>query len=241
MRTHLVLAPVLAGALLLAACGDADDAAPSDATADPSSTAAAEDGAAQDVPVSEDLPDGVAATVGDTEVAVDDLEARLALVREIPEVAQQLDGDDTGQLEAQLISQALGQLVLQRVVLQGAAAEDVEVGDDEVDDRRSQLTEDAGGPEAFAEQLVSSGVPEDQVTQELRASIAFELVTEQLLADAGVEATASPTEGSSAPPSPDPRTQVQQEWLLELLTRTPVVVDEAYGAWDPNSGQVVPG
>lgn len=242
------LALLLAGALVLGACGQSDDTA-TDATATDTPTAAVTEGGTgapteggtQAELVSEDLPEGVAATVGDTEIAVEDLEARLELIRELPQVSEQLKGDNASQVEAQLQSQALGQLVLQNVVLQGAAQEDVEVGQDDLDQRRTELTEQAGGEEAFAEQLASAGVPEDQVAQELRASIAFELVTEKLLADAGVDPTATPTEGSTAAPSANPEAQqIQQDWLFELVSSTDVVVDEAYGAWNPSTGQVVP-
>ncbi len=183
----------------------------------------------------------MAATVGDTDISVEALEDRLSVIREIPQVQQQLEGENTDQVEAQLQSQALSQLVLQQVVLQGAAEEDVDVSDQQVSDRQGELVDEAGSQDAFAEQLASAGVPESQLDQELRASIAFELVTEKLLADAGVDPseTASPTEGGSAAPAPDPSQQVQQDWLFELVASTDVVVDEAYGAWNPQTGQVV--
>lgn len=244
MPTRLPLALLLSGALLLSACGDGDDAA-TDASATDAPTAATD---GTDVPtdqptqaelVSGDLPDGVAATVGDTEIAVEDMQARLDAIRQIPQVQEQLEAEGGEQLEAQLQSQALGQLVLQEVVLQGAAQEDVEVADDEVEARRTELAETAGGEDAFGEQLSTAGVPDTQLDQELRASIAFELVTEKLLADAGVEPTEAATEEGAGPAQNPQAQQVQQEWLLQLVTETDVVVDEEYGAWDPSSGQVV--
>ncbi len=243
MRTRLPLALLLSGALVLSACGGGEEAS-SDATATdtPSATAtdAAPDADAQADLVSEDLPEGVAATVGGEEIPVEDLEARLELIRSIPQVEEQLEGETADQVESQLQQQALSQLVLQEVVIQGAADEDVEVTDDQVAERRSEIEEQAGGDEAFAEQLASAGVPEDQLDEELRASIAFEVVTEKLLADAGVEPAATPTEGDTAAPQADPQAQqIQQDWLTQLVSSTDVVVDEAYGAWNPATGQVV--
>lgn len=251
MRFRVAALPLLAGALLLGACSDSGDAPDDGATGTPTSTVTAtEDGTAAADPtqaelVSEDLPEGVAATVDDTEIAVETLEERLDVIREIPDVAQQLEGDTAPQVEAQLQTQALSQLVLQRVVLQGAAQEDIEVDDAQVEERRSEMAETAGGEEAFAEQLATAGVPEGQFADQLRAILAFEIVTEQLLADAGVDpqATETPTDGGTAPASPNAQQaqQLQQDWLLELIDSTEIVVDEAYGAWDPASGQVVPG
>lgn len=248
MRTRPVLASLLAGALFLAACSGDES---SDPTATDTPTAGATDGgtdaptdaASQADLVSEDLPDGVAATVGDTEVAVADLQQRLELIRQIPQVKKQLEGENADQVEAQLESQALGQLVLQEIVLQGAAEEDVQIGDEQVAERRTELAEQAGGEEALAEQLASSGVPEDQLARELRASMAFELVVEQLLTDAGIDPQATPDPASTeaaTDPEAQQAQQVQQDWLRELVTSTDVVVDEEYGAWNPSSGQVVP-
>ena len=94
MRTRSVLASVLAGALFLAACGgdsSGDEAAsPSETgteTSTEAGTAAPSEAGSQPELVSEDLPEGVAATVGDTEISVEDLEQRVAAVREVPQVA----------------------------------------------------------------------------------------------------------------------------------------------------------
>lgn len=257
MRTRFAV--MLAGVLVLAACADADDATRGGTPAPTATDDTTTGGAATEAPTaagqaelsSSDLPDGVAATVGDARITTEAVEKRLALVREIPQVQEQLQGDDTELAEAQLRREVLGRLVLQRVVLQGAAAEGIEVGDEQVAEDRSQLVEEAGGQESFAEQLAQAGVPEGQLTEELRASIAFELVTEKLLeqAEAGDEPTA--TEGDEEPgteleaPTPgatpdDPTEQVQQDWLVELVAKADVVVDEQYGAWNPSTGQVVP-
>ena len=250
MRTRLPLALLLSGALVLSACGGGGDDASGDATDTPSATAtdaapsdaSSTDPAGQAELVSEDLPEGVAATVSGTEISVEELEARLEVIRAIPQVEQQLEGDSADQVESQLQLQALGQLVLQEVVIQGAAGEDVEVTDEQVAERRSEIEDQAGGDEAFAEQLASAGVPEGQLDQELRASIAFEVVTEKLLADAGIDPTATPSEGGTASPPATPEAQqIQKDWLSELVSSTDVVVDEAYGAWNPATGQVVAG
>lgn len=253
MRVRTALAPLLAGALFLTACGGSSEEASPEATGSESATAAETgtaaptEGASQPELVSEDLPEGVAATVGGEEISVEALEERMAVVREVPQVKEQLEGENADQVESQLQTQALGQMVLQRVVIQGATTEDVEVDDEQVADRRAELEEEAGGAEAFTEQLASAGVPESQFPTELRASLAFELVTEKLLEDEGIDpeaASAAPTPSGTESPSANPQAQqaqqIQQGWLVELVSNTDVVVDEAYGAWNPQSGQVVP-
>lgn len=251
MRTRFAV--LLAGVVVLGGCaGDtgAGDTPPSTATEAAGTETSPGAASASDL-VSADLPDGLAARVGDVEITTDDVEERMALVRQVPQVQEQLQGDDAEQVEAQVGSEVLGRLVLQRVVLQGAAEEDIEVSDERVAQDRAQLVEEAGGEDSLAEQLAQAGVPEEQLAEELRASIAFELVTEQLLADADATATATDGEGDGEPgteldaptpgTTPDDRTeQAQQEWLVALVAETDVVVDEQYGAWNPSTGQVVP-
>lgn len=110
------------------------------------------------------------------------------------------------------------------------------------------MAEEAGGEEAFAEQLAQAGVPEGQVAEQLRASIAFELVAEKLLADSDGPATATEDDGDGSgteAPSPttapgDPTERVKKNWLVEVVNDADVVVDEQYGVWSPATGQVVP-
>lgn len=240
------LAFLFAAALTLGACasgGDGDvseSSSPSDTpsesgSATPGPADAGSDPAAEQLPtVSEDLPDGVAATVAGQDIEVAVVEARFALVSELPQVAEQL-ADDDGTVEAQINGTILGQLVVRSLVLHGAQQEGVEISDDEVAAERSRLAEEAGGPEAFAAQTAEAGIPEDQLDEELRASLAFTQVVDGLLADAGVEPA-----GPDAPTQDPAAAQIQQEWLLALVQGGDVVVDESMGAWDPNTGQVVP-
>ena len=59
-------------------------------------------------------------------------------------------------------------------------------------------------------------------------------------ATATPEPQATGTEAPSADPEAQQASQIQQDWLFELVNSGDVVVDEAYGAWNPQSGQVVP-
>lgn len=246
-RRSAPAAILLAGALLLGACSSDDAGGQADGTDAP--TEAATD-TATDAPapagteaptdaaplVSEDLPDGVAATVADEEIPVASLEERFQLVSQLPDVASQLEGADGESITAQVNSTILSQLVLQSIVLQGAEDEGVEITEEDVAAEREAVTEQAGGQDALAQQLSEAGLPEGQLERELRASVAFQKVTEVLLDASDQDVQYDPDAAT-----PDPAVQqVQQEWLLGLVSSTDVVVDQEYGGWDQAAGQVVP-
>lgn len=236
LRSRLLPA-LFAVALALAACSSGDDAAaPDTGPTTPGSTEGA--AAAPTELVSDDLPDGVAARVGEVDISADDLEARFSLAVEIPEISQQLEQGDPATVEGRLRAQLLSEMVLQEVVLQGAAAEGIEVTDDQVASQRDSLVEQAGGEEAFAEQLRQAAVPEEQLNEQLRAGLAIEQATEQRLGGETTEPEAAtpPAQGQT----PDPATQARQEFLLGAIDALQVVVDRDFGAWDPNAVQVVP-
>lgn len=245
MRTKLTV--LTAAVLLLGACSTGGDDTPADPTAPDAPTAT--DGTAAPVPtagatppappeaVSADLPDGVAASVGDVEIGTEELAARFDLVVAQPEIQQQLETGDGEQIEAQLNSQILSQLIVQEAVVQGAAEEGIEVTDEQVAEERAELVETVGGEEALAERMAQAGIPESELEDDLRAGVAFEQVGEAL-----VEQGEAPTTGPSPAPSgaPDPVQMAQQQWLMELLTGMDIVVDESLGGWDATTGSVVP-
>lgn len=217
---------VLSTVLVLAGCAsDPDDAAiaPTPATTESGQDQVGETYAA-------DLADGVAAEVGGVTIAVALIDARNQLLREDPQFGAQLEEDETGRLEGQLRSQILNQLVLQELVLQGAASDGIEVSDDDVAAERAVLVEEFGDEETLQTQLASAGLPEDQLDMEIRASLAIDRVTEQLLADAG----------DVDPTDQDARFAVQEQWLRSVADDVDVVVDTAFGAWSPEQLAVIP-
>lgn len=240
LRTSRFLLPLsLVAVLGLAACSSSEpagDGASPTTTASPG--AGAETGteggtaAPEGETFSADLADGVAATVGDTEIPTEDLEARLELTLESDQMKQQLEQGDPEQVRQNLQGQILQQMVLQKLIVQAAAAEGVEVTQEDIAKERASLAEQFGGEDALQEQLQSVGLPKDQLEGEIRASVAIQQVTEGLMAD--TEPSDNPTAQQQA------EAQAQQQWLLGKVSEIEVVVDEEYGAWDPAQVAVVP-
>lgn len=222
-RTRWLLLPLLV--LLLAACGG--DGETADA---PGATAGAGD-----------LPEGVAATVGGSEIAAEDVE-RLA-DRTIEAVEDPGAGTATGaappreQVEASILSR----LILNRIIVDGARAEGVEVDESEIEQTRQALVDAAGGEEAFAEQVDASGLDAAQVEREIESLALLEKVGRQLN-----EARAASAPGTSTGPTP-PATGTRtgtadplQGWIRERVRDADVEVAASYGTWQPDLAQVIP-
>lgn len=220
-----VLATLLAGVLALAACGDG--AEPDAQTTD-----------AADLPGTEqqaDLPEGVAATVGETDIGTQRLDERVDTALESPELAAQLPEDEE---EARTLVQAsvLGQMIVTEGVLQAADDEGIEVSDEEVQAKREELEEQAGGPEELQQQVDAIGFDEAELDRELRSLVILDRVAEREAPDEGE----GPQPEQTDPAQPDPGDIAVQTWLQERLTQMEIVVDSDYGRWDAQSLQVVP-
>lgn len=226
MRPLSLPAVLAALVLLLAACGGGGDDGGAE---DPSPGATAADGATE-------LSEGAAALVNGTEIPTDQLEARVETASESPEVAEILEGEDGAAALAQLRASILSQLIVNRIVLDGAEERGLEVDEDAVEETREELAQQAGGEEAFDEQVEQAGLDADQLSSELEAITALRLVREDLSAETGTPTAAPSPDGAS----PDPADALLQQWLLEQLQAAEVQVAPEIGSWDSNQGTVVP-
>lgn len=226
MRTRRPLAVLAAAAIALTACGGGGDAADDPTTAGQSEA----DGASAEV------GEGVAAVVNGTEIPSDLLAARVETAAQTPEVAQLLEGEQGETLRAQLEASVLSQLVLNRIVLDGAEELGLEVDDDAVAETRDQLVSEAGSDSAFEEQVAAAGLDEDQLAAELEAITAMRLVREELEVTEEVEETPAPAPSPGATEGSD----ALQQWLLEQLQAATVTVDPEIGTWSAEQGTVVP-
>ena len=182
-----------------------------------------------------DLPDGLAAVVDDEEIAEGTLEERFDAVIAAPEVAEQLEGEDTDALEEQIKAQILSRLILDRIVAIGADDLGVDASEEAIAEREAEEAEAAGGEEALAEQLESQGVSQEQLEEELRTIVLLDAIEEELTGDLPEEDFEADEEMGISPAD-----MAVQEWLFEQLTARDVAVDEAYGVWSAESGQVIP-
>lgn len=215
-------------ALALVGCGNGD----ADPTQTETPTAPGTEAAA---PTPVDLPDGVAAKVGDTEIPEEQVEERVAAVVDqqdaaATEGATEPGGVDPEQREAAVTAQVIGDLIVGHVILMGAEDLGVAPSDEEVAALREEIAEGAGGEEAFMEQAAAAGYDEEAIERELRILAAFQNVTDTLVEEQG---------GDTESPAPADQ-QAVQLWLIEQLEATNIAVDEQYGVWDPATGQVLP-
>lgn len=232
MRRPPLLAVLLTSILVLTACGGTDEAG----TGEASPTAAATGG-----PEASPLHDGVAAVVNGEEIPTELLSARVETAAASPELAEVLAGETGDQARAQLRASILSQLIVNEIVVDGAEERGLAVDDAAIAETRQELTTQAGGEQAFDEQVAAAGLDEDQLTAELEAITALRLVRDDLSPAAG----ASPSEAESADDAaagttPDPADAALQQWLIERLQAAEIAVAPEIGTWDPRQGTVVP-
>ena len=248
MNLRTPLAALAAATLALAACGDGDDAA--DDTADDTTddtTTVADDPAATDESPGEDapdvdappaggddVPDGVAASVGPTEITVDTVEGLYEEISTSPVFAAQLEDDETGAVATTLRAQLLSQLVVQEIVERGAADDfGIEVTDADLDASLARVeaeTEAQGGLDAALEM---SGLTREAF---VRLELPLMALLDQLEAEFG---DLQPDPG--ADPGEMPAGQAElQEWGVDKFAAADVAVSPDYGTWDPVAGQVLP-
>lgn len=108
-----------------------------------------------------------AATVNGTEIATSDVEAQSEIMAMNPELQQQLAGADDDQVEQQLNAIALGQLIFEVVLRQGADELGVEATEEDVEDTRAEIAVQFGGEEPMYAQLEEQGLDRDEVDRQL--------------------------------------------------------------------------
>lgn len=128
-------------------------------------------------------PPTVAAVVNGEEIPVDELSDQYESVRSNPQVAQQLQGDDSGQFASQLQAELLTGLVQSRLLTQGAEEQGISVTSEDVQEQRDQIVQQVGGEEAFQQLLEQNQLTEQQVTEQLRNRALQEAVGQALASD----------------------------------------------------------
>lgn len=210
MRLRTTSTALVLAAITLAGCSNG-------ANDDPAATATATSATG-----AVSLDAGVAATVDGEEIAADRVDERVdRLVERAP--AEEVEAIEPERLRDSLRAQVLTELVLSRIVQQGAEELGVEPSEEAVQELRDTLIEQAGGEEAFREQAQSAGYTPEQVDTQLHTVATLQAIDEQL------------REGDQGEPG-----AAAQRWLTERVAESDVAVDDEYGRWDAASGQVVP-
>jgi hypothetical protein len=224
VRAFRPLAVFAAATIALTACGSGDGGTEVD---DPSTAADVEGGTAA-------VGDDVAAVVNGDEIPTELLDARVDNAAETPELSQLLEGEEGDDVRGQLQASILSQLILNRIVLEGAQDMGLEIDDAAISDTRDQLVSEAGGEDAFEAQVAEAGLDDDQLASELESITALRLVRDEL----GVpdEAPTGPEDPAADPAQADPL----QQWLVERLSEAEVAVAPELGTWNATQGQVVP-
>lgn len=239
-KSPLSAALVAAGLLVSAACGtddDQDQTTQEQTTPDPTES----DDASETEPAAE-VDDDVAATIDGEAVPLATVDDRLDELAEEPIFAEQLDGPQGDAILTQVRAQITSSVILAEVATDGAESLDRPVSDEDVARVRSEIEEQVGGAEQLEAALLQQGITASMLDIELRSLAALRNIEQALDEDAGDAPPDDTAPPSTVPGQPQltPSEQRAQDFLVERLQGTDVVVNPEIGTWDATSGQVTP-
>lgn len=125
----------------------------------------------------------VAATVGDTEITVADLDEAFTRRAEGSGAASEIAADESGTVEQNLRAGVLTNLIRTEILRLAAEDRDIEVTDDEIAEQRAQLVEQAGGEEALQQVIDEANVSDAEIEANLRDQVVQNEITAQLAED----------------------------------------------------------
>lgn len=233
MKRFPTFAAVLAAAtLLLAACGDDTDDNAEEPTSE-STGDGSESGAT--------LAEGVVAVVDGEEIGAATVEEHVEAFAAIPQFAEQMAGPDGEAARVQLRAQILSTEIVARILANGAEELGDPVTDEDMATARTDLEGQVGGADALTAALDQQGLTESLLDLELTALAAIDNIEGALAEEAGEESGGEAAAGDEEPAvegAPSPSEQRAQEFLQEELSAADVTVDEEYGTWSAETGQV---
>lgn len=226
MRSWKLAALLAALALAVTACNgepeeDADESDP------PAETGSAD----ADGPGAE-LEDGVAAVVNGQEVPTEQIEEQVDSFADDPRIVEQFAGLGDDDARALIGAQVLTNAIVTVLAVDVAEELGVPVTEEDMGAARDRLEEQTGGAEELASAMEAEGLSEEQLDDQLRALAALGNIEQHL------EETAAGDEPDAG--APEGGEQRAQQFLAEQLAGAEVVVNDAYGSWDAQSGQVTP-
>lgn len=124
-----------------------------------------------------------AATVNGDEVAISEVEERYEAVKDNPQFAEQIQGEDGDAFGEQVQAEILTGLIRSRLLHQGAEELGVELDEDAIDAKREEIVEEVGGEEAFEQVVAENNLTEETINSQLRDLAMQDLVAAELTAD----------------------------------------------------------
>jgi parvulin-like peptidyl-prolyl isomerase len=125
----------------------------------------------------------VAATVGDTEITLADLDEAFARRTEGSGAASEIAADESGAVEENLKAGVLTNLIRTEILRQAAEERNIEVSDAEIAEQRDLLIEQAGGEDALQEVIAEANVTDAELEANLRDQVIQNKITAELADD----------------------------------------------------------
>jgi hypothetical protein len=160
---------------------------------------------------------GAAAVVGDQRISESSLNTEVQAVLA-------LQGLPTTDSSNELITSTLDQMITAILVDELVSREKVDVTQGEIDDLRLQFTAQAGGQEAFADQIGQQGIAIEDVDSIIRVNIQVSKLGDVLVPDGAPEAKSAAVFLA----------------ISELSTEIGTEISPRFGTWDPENLSVGP-
>lgn len=122
----------------------------------------------------------VAATVAGEDIPIAEVEEQFETLAENPQVATQLETDESGEVERTLQAQALTNLVRTQLLDVGAAELGVEVTDEDIAEERASVIEQVGGEDALEQTLEQNNINDEEFEDLLRQNALQSAITSAL-------------------------------------------------------------
>ena len=206
-KLGIVLLIMVMGVMVLTACGDGEaDNGDNGESAQSEEVPMGEEQAPEEIDMDAFEAEDPFLRVNDEEVLFAEFEEEFE--RSKNTVAQQygvdMDGEQGEVMIPQIQEQAVQALISQRVMLQEAEDQGIEVTDEDVDENIAALTQQFGGEEGLEEAMEAEGLDDDSLRGFLRENLMIEKLMEQNLDLESIEVTEEEKEDYYA--------QLEQNW-----------------------------
>lgn len=163
-----------------------------------------------------------AATVGDTEISLTDLQAQIELInserKSVDTSQMQLETGDG--LSRSQLSYMISNLVIEAL----AKDEEIKVSNSEIESYKAEIFTNIGGEENLPNVLVSASIPSTAVNEVLRRDLILRKLTEKQVAAGADESSIN---------------AAIQKLVTDKANALKVTVNPRYGTWDSNTLAVV--